>query len=131
MNRLLSELATAPLYGQVSLHDVGTTDLPDWVTGEEQVVTSEHAVVVATRSDVDGDVTIRVFEGDEDIDGTLVYDGEVSVTTPALEVGSIVAAKLQKTKLSRIGFVRLRVFVDLAEAPSVVSVVLEPGVGTP
>lgn len=128
MNRLLAEVITAPLYGQVSVHDVGTVDLPDWVTGEERVVTSEHAVVVATRSDAEGDVTIRVFEGDDDAEGALVFDGEVSVTSPALEIGSIIAAKLEGIRLNRIGFVRLRVFVDPADLPSVVSVVLESGV---
>lgn len=59
MNELLAEARVLPLHAQVSAHDRGTTDLPEWVTGSEATVHSERAVVVATRPD-----TVSVAPGE-------------------------------------------------------------------
>lgn len=125
---MIYEMSILPLYGQVSVSDVGTVDLPDWGTGDEPAIFSEHAVVVATRSDFDGEVTITILEDDGNVDGQEVFAGEISCTTPAIEVGSIVAANLVRIPLARIGNVRVRVFVEPAGAPAYVSVLLEPGI---
>jgi hypothetical protein len=128
VNRVLAEVTALPLYGQVGIQDVGTSDLPDWETGEERAVATEHAILVATRSDADGDVTIRVLEGQDDEGdlGELVFDGDLSLTSPLLEVGNAVAATVTQVELGRVGYLRMRVFVEPAELAAQVTVLIEP-----
>lgn len=122
MNELLAEARVLPLHAQVSAHDRGTTDLPEWVTGSEATVHSERAVVVATRPDTAGDVLVRVLLGDDAEAGTRVLDGRIAIST-GLEVGSVVASDLVTVPVAP-GEHRLAVFVHPAESPSVVSFVL-------
>jgi len=127
MNHQVKQISVLPLYGQVSVHAPGTIDLPEWATGEEPSVASEHALVIATRSDMEGDVTISVTEGQGDEPGVMVFDSEVSFPGRVLEVGSIVGGALTQIPLARSGYVHLRVYVDAPGAASHVNVVLEPG----
>ena len=60
MNRLIATASVSPLRGQVSVHAPGTLDLPEWSTGEEAALSSEHAAVIATQMDTDGDVVVTV-----------------------------------------------------------------------
>lgn len=127
MNRVLAEVNVPPLYGQVVVQDPGTADLPEWETGEERAIGSEHAVYVATRADTDGGVTIRVVEGlDTGGLGDCVFDGDLSMTSPRLEVGNPIAAVLESVVIGGAGYVHLRVFVRPLELPAEVGVLIEP-----
>ncbi|MCU1441229.1 MAG: hypothetical protein JWP85_2226 [Rhodoglobus sp.] len=127
MNHVLAEVSALPLFGQITVQDVGTSDLPDWETGEERVVATKHAVAVATRSDADGDVTIRVIEGEEVGElGQLVFEGALSLTSPLLEVGNFVAATVAQVKVGRIGPTHLRIFVEPIDLPTQVNVLIDP-----
>ena len=120
----VAEVVVSPLYGQVSVHDVTTTDLPQWETGEESAISSETAVLIATRGDADGDVTMRVVV-DEPADGLLVFDGDLTLNEPAIELGSMVGATLERVTLSRAGAISMRVYVQPPDLPDTVTVVLE------
>jgi hypothetical protein len=63
VRELLAEREVRPLYGQVVAQDAGTADIPDWESGDEQAVASEHAVLVATRPDHTGNVHIQFLRG--------------------------------------------------------------------
>ena len=127
MNLVLAELNVSPLYGQVVVQDPGTADLPEWETGEERAIASEHAVYVATRADTDGDVTIQVLEGSDTGGlGDCVFDGDLSTTSPRLEVGNPIAGVLQSVKINGAGYIRLRVFVRPRESPAEVGILIEP-----
>jgi len=127
MNRVLATMTALPLYGQVVIQDVGTSDLPEWETGEERAVATEHAIVVATRSDADGDVTITVLEGEDgDSLGELVFDGDLSLTSSMLEVGNPVAATVARVELGRVGYLRMRIYVEPAELAVQVAILMEP-----
>lgn len=127
MNNLLGELSVSPAYGQVSIEDPGTLDLPEWVTGQERVVANPHAIMVATRSDVEGDVIITVLEG-SDVSGLgdVVFEGELSLSSPFMDVGSAVTSTVMRVRVDRQGTVGVRVFVDPLGAPSCVRVLIEP-----
>jgi hypothetical protein len=65
-----------PLYHQVEVRDAGDVDYPQWETGEERVLASVQCIVLATRSDLEGDVAIevRIDAGPEDrAAGALVF----------------------------------------------------------
>lgn len=128
MSHLVREFNVAPLYGQVAALDVEAVDIPDWVTGEEPAVASEHAVLVATRSDAEGEVTIRVFDGVEGVAGHVVFDGDIAVTQPAIEIGSIPGAVLERVALARVGYVSLTIRVDNLSVPAEISFAFERGV---
>jgi hypothetical protein len=127
VNHVLAEVSALPLFGQIAIQDVGTSDLPNWGTGEERVVATKHAVAVATRSDADGDVTIRVIEGEEVGElGQLVFEGALSLTSPLLEVGNSVAATVAQVRVGRIGPTHLRKFVEPIDLPTQVNVLIDP-----
>lgn len=127
MNRMLVQMRALPLYGQVTVADVGTSDLPDWETGEERAISTEHAVAVATRSDSEGDVTITVFEGRDRVGlGDVVFEGEISLTSHLLEVGNSLAATIAHADVGRAGYLRLRIFVEPANIPEKVTILIGP-----
>ena len=125
MNEILVEAEIMPLYGQVLVQDVATIDVPEWSSGEEAVVASEHAVAVATRSDADGNVMMRVARG-SDIGalGTEVFAGELSLTSSTLEIGSPPANDLHTVDIGRAGFLSMRIFVSPEAIPDTVTVLL-------
>lgn len=127
MNRLLATAAIPPLYGQVSVHAPGTVDLPEWVTREESALASEHAAVIATQMDTDGDVVVSVLEGAAPEAGELVLDAELSFPEASLEFGSIVANALHRVRLSAAGYTHVRVYADPPGLARSVAVVLDPG----
>lgn len=110
MSRNLAEVSVLPLYGQVVIQDVDATDLPDWVTGDEAAVASDHAVFVATRGDCEGPVTVVVMDGEPDEPaGDTVFEGELTLTTSLVEVGSTIAGMTIQTSVGRPGRWRIRV----------------------
>ncbi len=119
MNRVLGEVNALPLYGQVTIEDPGTADLPEGETGGERVVSTAYAIAVATRPDLDGEVNIVVMDGSE-IEGlgTLVFDGELILTSPSLDVGNSVAATVERIHVGRTGALHIWVFVDPSDRPS-------------
>ncbi|MFF1820696.1 hypothetical protein ACFVWG_25545 [Kribbella sp. NPDC058245] len=127
MNEILIEAEITPLYGQVLVQDVATVDVPDWGTGEEAVVASEQAVAVATRSDADGTVMMRVARGsDIGVLGTEVFTGELSLTSATLEIGSPLASDLHTVDVGRAGSLPMRIFVSPEEMPDTVTILLGP-----
>jgi len=128
MRELLTERDVLPLYGQVVAQDAGTADIPDWQTREEQAVASEHAVLVATRPDHAGNVHVQVFRGDDgDGLGLQVFDGELSVVSGRLAVGSVLAGQVLEVGVSEPGYVPVKIFVDPVELPERVVVVFGDG----
>jgi len=125
MRELIAERDVLPLYGQVVAQDAGTADIPDWQTGNEQAVASEHAVLVATRPDHKGKVHVQVLRGDdEDNLGSQVFDGELSVVSGCMTVGSVLAGQVLEVSVRRPGYVPVKIFVDPPELPERVAVLL-------
>ena len=125
MSSVLLETSVLPLYGQITVQDVGATDLPEWRTGEERAVATSRAILVATRPDTDGDVTIRVVHGPAPDGGDTVFDGELTLTGTRLEVGNAIAGSLRSVDVGGPGPIRVRIFVEPADLPAVVSVVVD------
>lgn len=125
MSAVLANLSVAPLYGQVVVESEGASDLPVPETGEERVVATAQSLLIATRGDQDGDVSIEVRRdgGDDDL-GTEVFDGELSLNSPRLVFGSSLGGELATVDIGRSGWVPLKVYVQPPEAPSRVVIVL-------
>jgi hypothetical protein len=122
---LLIRVSVMPLYAQVVVQSQGATDLPIPQTGDEPAVANTEAVIVATREDMDGDVAIEVRRGGADGPyGTQVYQGKLSLSTPALEVGSNVSGQLETVAVGRTGQLPVTIYVDPPESPSTVTVIV-------
>lgn len=124
MSGLLGTLRVPPLYGQVVIECEGATDLPMPETGTERVVSTAQSILVATRGDHEGDVLIEVHAATPDDAGSLVFEGELDCPTPRLVFGSSIANSLESIELDRAGWIPIKVFVDLPDAPTRVTVVL-------
>jgi hypothetical protein len=107
-------------YAQIALVDAGTADLPDWVTGDEQVVSTMHAVYIATRPDTSGPIDVHVLSGEweESSGGVRVFDGTVRTETGELEIGSPLAGLVQRVDIGAPGEVGLAIFVRPAHEPA-------------
>lgn len=123
-----SSFTVLPLYGQVFIGDGGQdTEYPQFETGEEAVVTSASAVVVATQSDSDGPVHIRVRELEkasiaDEAEGTVVFDGELLLPSGQLLVGNQLAQQFRTFAVPQSA--RVQVAVDQPGLASRISVAI-------
>jgi hypothetical protein len=125
VRELLAERDVRPLYAQVVAQDADTEDIPDWESGDEKAVASEHAVLIATRPDHLGNVHVQVLRGEGGPDlGSEVFDGELSVVSGRIVVGSVLAAQVLEVQIGGPGYVPVKVFVQPDELPERVAVVL-------
>jgi hypothetical protein len=124
MSQLLASLSVRPLYGQVVVESEGATDLPVPETGAERVVCSSESVLIATRGDHEGDVTIEVRRGLDDDLGDAVFDSELSFATPRLVFGSSLGNQLGSVEVSGSGWLPIKIFAEPPQAPSLVIVLV-------
>lgn len=126
MSTVLETMRVVPYYHQVAVQSEGASDIPTVETGEERLVASAEAVIVATRAERLGEVEIEVRRGDDvtDVPGLRVFDGELSFTTPHLEVGSTVASHLVTIDVGRTGWIPIQIYTDPPDEPRRVIVVV-------
>lgn len=124
MSQVLGSIRVPPLYGQVVVEAEGASDLPVPETGEEKVVSTTESILVATRGDKDGDVSIEVRRGNTENLGHVIFDGELSFSTPRLVFGSSLANQLGSIDVGRTGWIPIKIYVDSVDGPSRVVVVV-------
>jgi hypothetical protein len=118
-----------PLYHQVEVRDAADdVDRPLWETGEEQVLASAQCIVLATHSDLDGEVEIEVRIGAGPNDqgaGQLLFDGELLTTGQGILVGNSLT-DLHHVELP-IGWHPIRIYAEPPGNPAWFTVLLEFG----
>ena len=109
-----------PLYHQVEIRDAADdVDRPLWETGEERVLASAQCIVLATRSDLYGEVEIEVRVDADQADaaaGELVFEGELLTTGQGIVVGSSLT-DLHPIRLP-IGWHPVRIYADTPIDPA-------------
>ena len=127
---LVGRFSVFPMYHQVEVRDAASVDCPQWETGEEPVLAGEQCIVLATRSDLEGDVQLEIWVGaiDGEPVGPLLFDGELLVTEQGALVGSSLTEELYRIALP-IGWHPLRIYADRPTDPARFTVVFdgEPG----
>jgi hypothetical protein len=115
-----------PLHHQVGICDLDAVDIPEWATGEEPLVASDHCILVATRGDLDP-VELEVWMGTPATPppGPLLFDGELCTTGNGVEVGDLVAGDAHQVRLAA-GWHRLRIYADQPGNASRLRVVFDP-----
>jgi hypothetical protein len=111
-------LRVSPVNCQVALVVPDAQEMPpDWPTGRELVAGNSGAIYVATICDVDGEVTVEVWQAEElpHPHGEPIYDGTLHVQDAGALVGSGTGAHLGHRSLLTDGRHRVRVDTD---APS-------------
>jgi hypothetical protein len=117
---LLMVMQVLPLYSQVVIRDRDSSDLPEWVTGNENFVSTTHAVYVATSNDVAGDVTVRVGSELDAPSMHTIFEGVLDFETGDLECGNIPAGHLKHISLGVTGKQKVEISVDDVTTPRVV-----------
>jgi hypothetical protein len=109
-----------PLYHQVEIRDAtDDVDRPLWETGEEPVLASAQCIVLAARSDLDGEVEIEVRVGtalEDRATGQLLFDGELLTTGKGTLVGNSLT-ELHHIGLP-IGWHPIRIYADPPTDPA-------------
>jgi len=117
-----------PAYHQVEIRDAADdVDRPLWETGEEPVLASVQCIVLATRSDLDGEVEIEVHVGaglDDKAAGQLLFDGELLTTGQGILVGNSLT-DLHRVGLP-IGWHPIRIYAEPPTDPARFTVLLDP-----
>jgi hypothetical protein len=116
----------SPAYAQVETRDDADVDRPLWETGEERVLASAQCIVLATRSDLDGEVEIEVHVGaglDTPTAGQLLFDGELLTTGQGILVGNSLT-DLHHIGLS-IGWHPIRIYAEPPSNPAQFTVLLD------
>lgn len=127
VKELLAEIDVYPYHGSVLVEDAGESD-PDTqiVPNGRQwgdpgsVSASQHSIQVVTISAdiVDGigrDVAVRVYRrGSESGLGTLIFDGCLNLTVPALAIGELLAESefLRRVDVGHTGRTRIQIFAQ-------------------
>jgi hypothetical protein len=116
-----------PLYQQVEIRDAtDDVDRPLWETGEERVLAAAQCIVLATRSDLHGEVEIEVRVGaglEEQAGGQLLFDGELLTTGQGILVGNSLT-ELHHVGLP-IGWHPIRIYAEPPSNPARFTVLLE------
>jgi hypothetical protein len=110
---LVGRFSVFPMYHQVEVRDAASVDCPQWETGEEPVLAASQCIVLATRSDLEGEVQVEVWVGglDGEPAGPLLFEGELLVTEQGAVVGSSLTEELYPVPLP-IGWHRLAIYAD-------------------
>lgn len=111
----LTTLRVSPTNCQVALVvPDAEEEPPDWPTGREVVVGNAGAIYVATICDVDGEVTIEVWQAEElpHPHSEPIYDGILDVRDAGALVGSVTGDHLAHLSLLTEGSHRVRVYTD-------------------
>ncbi|MDR6199618.1 hypothetical protein QE374_001527 [Microbacterium sp. SORGH_AS428] len=120
-----SEISVTPLNAQVVLFASEGAEFPEWVTGEEPAVATDSAIMVATREDLAGDVTVRVLVDEVAPQGEKVFEHVLSVPTRSVRFGSFLSGELAEIPLPDAGEYIAQVYVDDPAAASAVFVLLD------
>jgi hypothetical protein len=115
-----------PLYQQVEIRDAtDDVDRPLWETGEERVLAAAQCIVLATRSDLYGEVEIEVRVGAhlDDQAGQRLFDGELLTTGQGILVGNSLT-ELHHVGLP-IGWHPIRIYAEPPSNPARFTVLLE------
>ncbi len=119
-----SEITVTPLNAQVVLFAAEGAEFPEWVTGDEPAVATDSAIMVATRADLAGDVTVRVLIDGVVAQGEKVFEHTLSLPTPSVRFGSFLSGELAEIPLPDAGAHTAQIYVDDPAAPAVVHVIL-------
>ncbi len=117
----LIAVRVSPVNCQVALMVPDAAELPpEWPTGHEVVVGNASAIYVSTICDVDGDVSIEVWQAEEPPHpyGEPLYDGMLQVRDAGALVGSVTGDHLAHLALLTEGSHRVRVYTDAREQNS-------------
>jgi hypothetical protein len=116
----------SPAYAQVEIRDATNVDRPLWETGEEPVLASAQCIVLAARSDLDGEVEIEVHVGvglNDPAAGWLLFDGELLTTGQGILVGNSLT-DLHHVPLP-IGWHLIRIYAEPPSNPARFTVLLD------
>jgi len=121
------QLRVTPLNAQVAVFSPSAPEFPEWETGDEPAVTTTTAILVATRDDREGEVTVRVRTGTAHVDGfSEILTTTLLLADGVLAFGSFLSGQVDRMPLPTAGAHLATVSVDVLGEASSVLVTLTP-----
>jgi hypothetical protein len=119
------QLRVTPLNAQVAIFSPGAPEFPEWETGDEPAVATATAILIATRDDREGEVTVRVRTGAAPVDGfTEVLTATLLLADGVVAFGSFLSGQIERMPLPTAGTHLATVSVDVPGEASRVLVTL-------
>jgi hypothetical protein len=120
----LAELSAAFQWGVVLVTDASSTEqIPDWSSPDERVTAAGSALVIRVRPDIEGDVYIYIVNSHEEVQGTQVFSGRLTVPSRMLKVGDALGDTTTSVALGK-EEIGIEVFLDEPIEASAVSLLL-------
>lgn len=125
MSKLIGHFRVRPLYGQVSVESESPSSTPIPETGEEPVVALPESILIATRSDHEGDVDLELYAGAAPLEGfSKVYSGAINLRTPFVVLGNTIGNQIWKVRVPAAGQMPVEIYVDRPSSASRVRISL-------
>jgi hypothetical protein len=120
-------LRVTPLSAQVAVFSPSSAEFPEWETGDEPAVATTTAILVATRDDLAGPVTVRVRTDTAALEGfTTIISPTLLLPDGVVAFGSFLSGEIERMPLPTTGALRATVSVDVPGEASSVLVTLTP-----
>jgi hypothetical protein len=121
------QLRVTPLNAQVTIFSPGAPEFPEWETGDEPAVATTTAILIATRDDLAGEVTLRVRIDAAPVDGFAeVLTATLLLSDGVVAFGSFLSGEIERMPLPTAGAHLATVSVDVPGEASSVLVTLTP-----
>ncbi|MFJ5610628.1 hypothetical protein ACIQCJ_14725 [Streptomyces sp. NPDC093221] len=126
MSRVLKRITMTPECRQIMVRDFGTSDAPEWETGDEPLAWFPGSFMIGTVDDTDGDVTVEVRLGAADTPGArTIFDGIFSCTSGIVSIMTPTEYDNETLRLPRAGDWKMRIAVKGAERPDYVAIIFD------
>jgi hypothetical protein len=120
----LAELSSTFQWGVLLVTDANSTEqIPDWSSPDEQVTAAASALAIRVMPDVEGSVDVYVVNSDDEVQGTRVFSGHLTIPSKILKVGDALGETTTSIDLDS-GKIGIEVFLNEPIEANVVSLLL-------
>jgi hypothetical protein len=120
----IAELNGGFQWGVLLVTDANSSEqIPDWSSRSQRVTTARSALVVRVMPDIEGDVAIHVVNSEDDVEGTRVYSGRLTVPSRILRVQDALGEKSTAVTLDK-DDIGIEIYLDEPEWATSVDLLL-------
>ena len=124
--RLLATLELECPWGVLLITDDESTEsIPSWASDEEQVTSTPSALVARVMHQDDGEVVVRVWDGDGAFGGSVSFRGEIQIDSGRLRISDALGQVAVVVVVAN-GRHRVDLYSNSAVEASEINLVLDP-----
>jgi len=124
--RLLATLELGCPWGVLLITDDESIEsIPSWASNEEQVTSTSSSLVARVMHQDDGEVVVRVWDGDGALGGSVSFSGEIQIDSGRLRISDALGQAAVIVVVAA-GRHRVELYSNSAVEASEINLVLDP-----